>query len=68
LKVESSSGNGVAKQRLLQLLDWHVGQFEFSPCSIGGRDEIQLSVTQLLLEHARVRDETDAEKTNKLRR
>lgn len=68
LKVETSSGNGAPKQRMMQLLDWHAGQFEFSPCAIGGKDEIQLSVTQLLLEHARVRDETDADKTSKLRR
>jgi CheY-like chemotaxis protein len=66
LKVEASTGNGVAKQRMMQLLDWHVGQFEFSPCSIGGRDEVQLSITQLLLEHARVRDELDADRTSRL--
>jgi len=50
----------------MQLLDWHVGQFEFSPCAIGGRDELQLSITQLLLEHARVRDELDADRTSRL--
>jgi CheY-like chemotaxis protein len=68
LKVESSIGNGVPKQRVMQLLDWHTGQFEFSPCAIGGRDEVQLSITQLLLEHARVRDElnADAERTSRL--
>jgi len=66
LKVECSTGNGVPKQRMMQLLDWHVGQFEFSPCAIGGRDELQLSITQLLLEHARVRDELDADRTSRL--
>lgn len=68
LKVEANTGNGVAKQRLMQLLDWHAGQFEFSPCSIGGRDELQTSVTQLLLEHARVRDEQNPDKTSNVRR
>jgi len=57
LKVEGSKGNGVAKERIMRLLDWHDGSFEFSPCAIGGRDEVNLSVTQLLLEHARTRDE-----------
>lgn len=66
LKVEGSSGNGVPKQRMMQLLDWHVGQFEFTPCAIGGRDELGSSITQLLLEHARVRDELDADRTSRL--
>jgi CheY-like chemotaxis protein len=57
LKVEGSAGNGVPKHRLMQLLDWEEGQFEFSPCAIGGRDELNTTVTQLLLEHARVQDE-----------
>jgi CheY-like chemotaxis protein len=65
LKVEGSSGNGAPKQRMMQLLDWCVGQFEFTPCAIGGRDELQYSITQLLLEHARVRDELDADRTSR---
>lgn len=68
LKVEASTGNGAPRDRLMRLLDWHVGQFEFSPCAIGGRDELGATVTSLLLEHARVRDEADADKTTKLRR
>lgn len=60
VKVEASSSNGGArpKDRLMRLLDWHDGQFEFSPAAIGGRDEIGVTVTQLLLEHARVSDES----------
>ncbi len=57
LKVEGSSGNGVPRDRVMRLLDWRDGQFEFTPCAIGGRDEIGATVTQLLLEHARTRDE-----------
>jgi CheY-like chemotaxis protein len=68
LKVEANSGNGAPKQRMMQLLDWHTGQFEFSPCAIGGRDELGTPVTQLLLEHARVADEIDADKTSKVPR
>jgi hypothetical protein len=57
MKVEGTSGNGAPRERIMRLLDWHDGAFEFSPCAIGGRDEVNLSVTQLLLEHARTRDE-----------
>jgi CheY-like chemotaxis protein len=60
LKVEANSGTGAPRQRLMQLLDWRDGQFEFSPCAIGGRDEIGTPITQLLLEHARIRDEQAA--------
>ena len=68
LKVEGSALDGSPRQRLMSLLDWQAGSFEFSPCSIGGRDELDVSVTQLLLEHARVRDEEAPDKTTKLRR
>lgn len=69
LKVEgSTSTNGVPRQRLMQLLDWQAGSFEFSPCAIGGRDELNVTITQILLEHARVRDEQTSDKTSKLRR
>ncbi len=60
LKCEMSTANGApSRERLMRLLDWHDGQFEFSPAAIGERDEINASVTQLLLEHARTRDELD---------
>ena len=71
LKVESSAGSGVPKaprQRLMALLDWQAGQFEFSPCAIGGKDELNASVTAMLLEHARLQDEQAPEKTSKVRR
>lgn len=68
LKVETNMGNGAPKQRLMQLLDWQNGQFEFSPCAIGGRDEVRTTITQMLLEHARVRDEQPASNTGKSRR
>jgi CheY-like chemotaxis protein/Tfp pilus assembly protein PilZ len=55
--VEMTTGGGRPKDRLMRLLDWHDGQFEFSPAEIAGRDELGLSVTQLLLEHAAIHDE-----------
>jgi CheY-like chemotaxis protein/Tfp pilus assembly protein PilZ len=59
LKVEASPANGLTrpKDRLMRLLDWRDGHFEFSPAAIGGRDEIGVTITALLLEHARTRDE-----------
>lgn len=57
IKVEVSTGNGAAKERLMRLLDWRDGQFEFSPAAIGGRDEVNVTITALLLEHARRSDE-----------
>ncbi len=57
LKCEASTGNGTPKDRVMRLLDWRDGQFEFSPAAIGGKDEIGTSITALLLEHARLADE-----------
>lgn len=60
MKVETSQGNGALrpKDRLMRLLDWAEGQFEFTPIAVGGRDEIGITVTALLLEHARTADES----------
>ena len=58
LKVEANTAAGTPRERLMQLLDWRDGHFEFSPCAIGGRDEIGTPITQLLLEHARIADES----------
>jgi CheY-like chemotaxis protein/Tfp pilus assembly protein PilZ len=60
LKVETSTANGALrpKDRLMRLLDWSEGQFEFSPTAVGGRDEIGITITALLLEHARRADES----------
>ena len=59
VKVEASAKNGAlrARDKLMRLLDWKEGQFEFSPMAIGGRDEIGVTTTALLLEHARRSDE-----------
>jgi CheY-like chemotaxis protein len=57
LKAEVSGAAGDGPARVLAVLDWHDGQFEFTPTEIEGRDEIGASITQLLLEHARRSDE-----------
>lgn len=59
VKVEAS---GVAESddprvRLMTVLDWHDGNFEFTACEVVGGDEIGMGTTALLMEHARVRDE-----------
>ncbi len=59
LKLEAAGG-GSPKVRVLRLLDWREGQFEFTPAAIGGPDEVNLTVTAILLEHARVSDEASA--------
>ncbi len=61
LKVEGLGG--APRERLMRLLDWRDGHFEFSPCAIGGRDEVGVPVTQILLEHARTSDESQARRT-----
>jgi CheY-like chemotaxis protein len=60
LKVEAAQINGTPerhKDRLMRLLDWREGRFEFTPASITAPDEVGVTVTALLLEHARIRDE-----------
>lgn len=60
LKVESGGHAAGGQERLMRLLDWRDGQFEFSPAPVAGRDELGISVAVLLLEHARRRDEQSA--------
>jgi len=58
LKVESSAPPpSRPKDRIMRLLDWDLGHFEFSPVRVGGRDELGIATTALLLEHARTSDE-----------
>jgi CheY-like chemotaxis protein len=60
LKLDGGSKDA-GLERLMRLLDWRDGQFEFTPGPVAGRDEIGLpSVAGLLLEHARQRDEQSA--------
>ena len=45
---------------IMRLLDWKRGRFEWSPCEVVAGDDLGLQTQQLLLEHARVRDEQSA--------
>jgi DNA-binding response OmpR family regulator len=58
VKVEGPSGEN-SRDRLMQVLDWDAGSFEFSSCEVVGADEVGLKTQQALIEHARRRDEKD---------
>jgi uncharacterized protein (TIGR02266 family) len=60
LKIELDGSKSAEDQRKLMslVLDWTVGQFEFGAQDIACEDELRSSVTSILLEHARVRDES----------
>jgi CheY-like chemotaxis protein len=51
------SGGKEPRERLLDLLDWTDGVFEFHAGAVDDEDQVQWSTTRLLLEHARTRDE-----------
>jgi len=55
--VKVEAGTGGPRERLMNVLDWTSGAFEFTSCEVVGSDEIGLSTAALLLEHARMRDE-----------
>lgn len=56
VKVEAP-GDGDALTRLMRVLDWTRGQFDFSGCEVVGADELGHATTTILLEHARRSDE-----------
>ncbi len=57
VKVESSADIADPRKRLMAVLDWNQGSFEFIACDVVGTDEIGLPTQHILLEHARVKDE-----------
>lgn len=57
VKIEGPTPDGDGRSRLMSVLDWDVGNFEFTRCEVVGTDEISLPTSRLLLEHARLRDE-----------
>ncbi len=59
VKVEGPGNEGTSHDRLMTVLDWANGNFEFAACEVVGTDEIDMSTSLLLLEHARMRDERD---------
>ncbi len=57
VKLEGPGDKGTPFERMLSLLDWESGNFEFSRCDVVGQNEVGLSTSLLLLEHARISDE-----------
>jgi CheY-like chemotaxis protein len=57
-KVRAAEIEHDSRALLMRVLDWRDGHFEFSACAIDDSDEIGLSVTHVLLEHAKYRDES----------
>ena len=44
------------RQRVLDLLQWTGGRFEFQPATISDADEVGCSISRLLFDHARLQD------------
>ncbi len=58
VRARSSEAEGSAREVVLKVLDWRHGYFELtSGLSTTGKVEVEDTVTHLLLEHARLRDE-----------
>ena len=62
VKVEGTDPARDPRTRVMGLLDWRIGRFEFNACEVIAGDELGLMTQQLLLEHARLRDEEAREK------
>jgi hypothetical protein len=57
VKVEAGDPDETPRERLMDVLDWTAGSFEFTSCEVIGSDEVGVGTSALLLEHARIRDE-----------
>jgi CheY-like chemotaxis protein/Tfp pilus assembly protein PilZ len=57
VKVEAGDPDATPRERLMDVLDWTAGTFEFTSCEVIGSDEVGVGTSALLLEHARIRDE-----------
>lgn len=56
VKIDPVPDGRSPRERLLDILDWTDGRFEFLMSDVVGRDEIEFATPQLLLEHARQKD------------
>lgn len=56
-EIEGESPPLTSRKAAMRVLDSTSGQFEFSPQEVTAKDELGMSVTALLLEHARLTDE-----------
>jgi DNA-binding response OmpR family regulator len=59
VRARSSEADGDPREIIMKVLDWKQGYFELitGTSSFAGTPEIETTVTHLLLEHARIRDE-----------
>ncbi len=57
VKVEGPRDGLEPFERILAVLDWNDGNFEFASCEVVGEDEVGMPTATLLLEHARMHDE-----------
>lgn len=57
VKVEAGDPDDPPVTRLMGVLSWTSGSFEFTSCEVVGSDEIGVGTSALLLEHARITDE-----------
>lgn len=57
LRASTSEVDTDARGSLLRILDWRDGYFELSAGAPVGKSDLDVSVTGILLEHARIRDE-----------
>jgi CheY-like chemotaxis protein len=62
VKVDTEGAPHDPRTSVMNLLDWRIGRFEFSACEVIAGDELGLMTQQLLLEHARLRDEEARDK------
>lgn len=58
VKVDPVQEGESPREALFRLLDWDQGRFEFLMSDVVGRDEIDLPTSHVLIEHARLRDES----------
>jgi CheY-like chemotaxis protein/Tfp pilus assembly protein PilZ len=57
-RTQRPTMDGSPVERIMHMLDWTRGRFEFNACEVVmGTDDLGLPTQHLLLEHARVRDE-----------
>ncbi|HEY8144929.1 MAG TPA: response regulator [Kofleriaceae bacterium] len=57
VKIDPVPEGRTPRERMIDILDWAEGRFEFLMSDVVGRDEIEFSTPQLLLEHARQKDD-----------
>jgi CheY-like chemotaxis protein len=63
VKVEAGDPGMKPLERMMTVLDWTTGSFEFTSCEVVGSDEIGCGTSTLLLEHARLKDEASRDRS-----